>query len=104
MLRIGRFETKKNWFGLGNWQIRRTQLGHDRSLSFHKSSPVLDVPLEKCVPCLLHAVMNLTRLLWNRLISEAISNDAFGLLIINIVETKLKLKVQTPTARTICVF
>ena len=54
---------------------------------------MLDVPLEKCVPCLLHAVMNLTRLLWNRLISEAIENDAYGLPIIDIVESKLKLKV-----------
>jgi len=45
------------------------------------------------VPCLLHAVMNLTRLLWNRLISHAISNAEYGLSIIDIIEKKLKLKV-----------
>lgn len=37
--------------------------------------------------------MNLTRLLWNRLITEAIANSEYGLSIIDIVETKLKLKI-----------
>lgn len=37
--------------------------------------------------------MNLTRLLWTRLISQAISNAEYGLCIIDIIEKKLKLKV-----------